>query len=164
MPLTTVPLLSLFAAQQAQTLRDKLCATLRQLIAHGTLQKGERLPSSRLLATDLSLSRVTVEAAYAQLESEGYLLRKIGKGTFVAIALPADRRVKKIPRTSFPILSSRGQQIVATGGCQDPLFSQALPLVRQIYGLFLMTYGVACSVNAFAIQRKNSWGMAIRRD
>jgi len=125
MPMTTVPLISLFTVQQAQTLREKLCATLRQLIVDGTLQKDERLPSSRLLATDLSLSRVTVEAAYAQLESEGYLLRKTGKGTFVAIALPAERRVKKTARASPATLSSRGRQIIATGGCQDPLFPLA---------------------------------------
>ena len=125
MPLTTVPLISLFASQHAQTLREKLCATLRQLITSGTLQKGERLPSSRLLAGDLSLSRVTVEAAYAQLESEGYLLRQTGRGTFVAIALAEDRRMKTLPPVVPPALSARGKQIVATGGCYDPLFPQA---------------------------------------
>lgn len=125
MSLSKVPLLQIFASQQAQTLRDKLCATLRQLIASGTLPQGERLPSSRLMAADLSLSRVTVEAAYTQLESEGYLSRKTGKGTFVAIALKQQRRVRKTAQSASLALSSRGKKIVTTGGCQDPLYPQA---------------------------------------
>nr|WP_024965208.1 PLP-dependent aminotransferase family protein [Pantoea sp. IMH] len=119
------PIIALFTSLQAQTLREKLCVTLRQLIGSGALRMGERLPSSRLMAADLSLSRVTVEAAYAQLESEGYLIRKSGKGTFVAISLPEPPRTRK-PHSSVEIpLSARGKQIVATGGCRDPLFPQA---------------------------------------
>lgn len=125
MSLNKVPLIQIFASQQAQTLRDKLCATLRQLIVSGTLPQGERLPSSRLMAADLSLSRVTVEAAYTQLESEGYLVRNIGKGTFVAIALEPPRRVRKMAQPAPLALSSRGKKIVATGGCRDPLYPQA---------------------------------------
>src|SRR5688572_2395229 len=68
----------------AAGLRDRLCAALRQAINSGALAGGERLPSSRILACDLKLSRVTVEAAYAQAEAEGYLQRHTGKGTFVS--------------------------------------------------------------------------------
>lgn len=125
MSLNKVPLIQIFASQQAQTLRDKLCATLRQLIVSGTLPQGERLPSSRLMAADLSLSRVTVEATYTQLESEGYLVRNIGKGTFVAIALEPPQRVRKMAQPAPLALSSRGKKIVATGGCRDPLYPQA---------------------------------------
>ncbi|WP_380179514.1 PLP-dependent aminotransferase family protein [Kalamiella sp. sgz302252] len=125
MPLTSVPLIQIFASQQARTRREKLCATLRQLITEGSLRQGERLPSSRLLAADLALSRVTVEAAYAQLESEGCLLRQSGKGTFVAAGLAIAQPVKKALPQATPQLSSRANQIVATGGCNDPLFPQA---------------------------------------
>src|SRR3989344_3838764 len=59
--------------------RERLCAALREAVL------GERLPSTRDLARDLDLSRVTVEAAYAQLETEGYLHRHVGQGSFVAI-------------------------------------------------------------------------------
>lgn len=97
------------------------------MITSGTIQKDQRLPSSRLLASDLSLSRVTVEAAYAQLESEGYLYRQTGKGTFVAItAMIADARQGKTASASqHTKLSSRGSTIVATGGCHEPLFPHA---------------------------------------
>ncbi|WP_354292918.1 PLP-dependent aminotransferase family protein [Paramixta manurensis] len=120
----TTPLVTLFASQLASTKRERLCATLRQAIAHGALKQGERLPSSRLLATDLALSRVTVEAAYQQLESEGYLTRQTGKGTFVAIKIAPP--LARLTHTRQPIkLSRRGQQVVSTGGCQDPPFPYA---------------------------------------
>jgi len=125
MPLARASFIQIFASQHGRTLREKLCAALRQLITSGTLPQGERLPSSRLLAGDLSLSRVTVEAAYAQLESEGYLFRQTGKGTFVAVGLPEMQRVRKPGRTEKPAFSARGARIVATGGCSDPLFPQA---------------------------------------
>ncbi|MBF4652682.1 winged helix-turn-helix transcriptional regulator, partial [Serratia marcescens] len=71
----------------AGTLRDRLCGALRQAIHQAALGVGQRLPSSRVLASDLGLSRVTVEAAYGQLEAEGYLQRRVGQGTFVAIII-----------------------------------------------------------------------------
>ena len=103
-------------------LRDRLCAALRQAISSGALTAGERLPSSRLLACDLNLSRVTVEAAYAQVEAEGYLQRNTGKGTFVSQSLPRapSARKSKVVTPGLARISARGQKIVATGGCRDP--------------------------------------------
>ncbi|WP_168386535.1 PLP-dependent aminotransferase family protein [Erwinia amylovora] len=120
---TNVPFLTLFNTQLAATLRARVCAMLRQAIASGTLAAGTRLPSSRLLASDLSLSRVTIEAAYGQLESEGYLSRHSGKGTFVAL-FPG-RTVRRSLPAPIPVLSARGQRIIAKGGCDDPPFPQA---------------------------------------
>jgi GntR family transcriptional regulator/MocR family aminotransferase len=89
----------------------------------GALASGERLPSSRILAADLKLSRVTVEAAYAQVEAEGYLQRQTGKGTFVSTSLPQTRvsRKNKTASVGLSRLSARGHKMVATGGCRDPL-------------------------------------------
>ncbi|WP_256852709.1 PLP-dependent aminotransferase family protein [Pantoea sp. Fr+CA_20] len=119
----TSPLLQLFHHQATGGLRDRLCATLRQWIETAHLQVGQKLPSTRQLATDLALSRVTVEAAYAQLESEGYLRRESGRGSFVAITLPGSSpRVRANRMATF---SQRGQQMLATGGCQDAPFPYA---------------------------------------
>ncbi|MGQ8776287.1 MocR-like pyridoxine biosynthesis transcription factor PdxR [Serratia sp. NA_112.1] len=105
------------------TLRDRVCSTLRRAIHAGTLRCGQRLPSSRILAEDLGVSRVTAEAAYGQLEAEGYLQRRVGQGTFVAIRMVKSPTASKI--TGQPRLSLRGRQIVQTGGCRDP--QQPLP-------------------------------------
>ena len=113
--------LTLFAshAGAGPSLRERTCAAVRQAINGGQLKQGERLPSSRVLAGDLGVSRVTVEAAYGQLEAEGYLTRKAGGGTFVAIQVAA---ITPVPtHVSVPTLSRRGDAIVAGGGCFDPL-------------------------------------------
>ncbi|WP_336778081.1 MocR-like pyridoxine biosynthesis transcription factor PdxR [Pantoea sp. USHLN256] len=115
--------LALFSHQPQGGLRQRLCNTLRQAIASGHLRHAQRLPSSRQLAHDLSLSRVTVEAAYAQLESEGYLQRHGGRGTFVSIKMAPP--AVKAPIDRSPHFSQRGQQVLATGGCQDPPFPHA---------------------------------------
>jgi GntR family transcriptional regulator / MocR family aminotransferase len=56
---------------------------LRQEIASGVLPAGTRLPSSRQLARDLGVSRITVANAYAELEADGLIEPRVGSGTFV---------------------------------------------------------------------------------
>src|SRR4051812_31070949 len=58
---------------------------IRGAILAGTLASGARLPSTRTLALDLGVSRTTAEEAFAQLEAEGYLVRRVGDGTYVAL-------------------------------------------------------------------------------
>lgn len=53
-------------------------------IIMGELKSGERIPSTRKLCGDLNISRNTVELAYHQLHSEGYLMSKPRKGYYVA--------------------------------------------------------------------------------
>ncbi|HET7771943.1 MAG TPA: PLP-dependent aminotransferase family protein [Chloroflexota bacterium] len=64
---------------------------LRDAILDGRLKAGERLPSTRALATELRISRNTVLAAFDQLLSEGYLQGARGSGTYVARVLPDDQ-------------------------------------------------------------------------
>ncbi|MBT0570905.1 PLP-dependent aminotransferase family protein [Curvibacter sp. CHRR-16] len=120
------------AAASSQGLRERVCAALRQAMRSGTLAAGQRLPASRVLAQDLGVSRVTVEAAYAQLEAEGYVMRHTGRGSFVAElqAMPQTRATGRVPSTpakpATPLaLSRRGQMLVNTGGCMEPLQLQA---------------------------------------
>src|SRR5712671_3515688 len=62
--------------------------SVRNLIAQGTLNPGERLPSTRQLAGKLGINRMTVEAAFSQLEADGLVSSHVGRGTFVT-RLPA---------------------------------------------------------------------------
>lgn len=54
------------------------------LVRTGQLASGERLPSFRDLASDLTVSLITVRRAYSELETAGLVVRKQGLGTFVA--------------------------------------------------------------------------------
>lgn len=57
-------------------------------IADGRLHPGERVPSTRILAAELKVSRAPVLAAFEQLIAEGYLQAVIGAGTRVFDSIP----------------------------------------------------------------------------
>ncbi len=64
-------------------LYESLYRALRDDILSGALPPGEKLPSKRALASHLQVSQITVEAAYSQLLSEGYLRAQERVGYFV---------------------------------------------------------------------------------
>lgn len=57
--------------------------TLRRHIVTGVLMPGEKLPSVRALASQLSINPNTIQRAYRQLEAEGWIATVPGKGCFV---------------------------------------------------------------------------------
>ena len=65
-------------------LQAQLYQRIRTAIADGRLPSGDRLPSARGLASQLGVARGTVDAAYARLSGEGYLLSRGPAGTIVA--------------------------------------------------------------------------------
>jgi len=56
----------------------------RAAITSGQLRSGERLPSARSLAAQLGAARGTVDAAYAMLAAEGWIVARGPAGTIVA--------------------------------------------------------------------------------
>lgn len=54
-----------------------------QAIVTGELKEDELLPSIRTMANELKISVITVKRAYADLESEGYIVTRPGLGSFV---------------------------------------------------------------------------------
>src|SRR5581483_9337883 len=74
----------------AQPMHRQMYEHLRQAILSGRLRPGERLPSTRQVAARLRLARNTVARAYEDLASEGYLEGRVGSGTYVPRALPAE--------------------------------------------------------------------------
>ena len=57
---------------------------VRARIATGDWPAGKELPSIRALAAALSVSVITVKRAYLDLETEGLIVTRHGKGSFVA--------------------------------------------------------------------------------
>lgn len=62
----------------------QLYSQIREAVLSGRLPSGSRLPSSRVLANDLQISRNVVLEAYDLLYAEGFLDAKRGAGTYVA--------------------------------------------------------------------------------
>lgn len=57
---------------------------IRKQILNGNLKSGEKLPSSRELASNLNVSRNVILDAYDQLSAEGFLVSQMGSGTYIA--------------------------------------------------------------------------------
>src|SRR3954469_10598448 len=73
----------------SEPLHRQLYRQIRDELRLGNFsQSSSRLPSSRALAAELGVSRLTVNEAFTQLHAEGYLITKAGSGTFVADPLP----------------------------------------------------------------------------
>jgi GntR family transcriptional regulator/MocR family aminotransferase len=64
--------------------RGVIESALRDAVRLGRVAAGTRLPSSRMLATELGVARNTVADAYGQLVAEGWLIARQGAGTVVA--------------------------------------------------------------------------------
>jgi len=64
-------------------------------IARGDLRPGDRLPTVRQLAVDLSINPNTVIRAYRELEIEGMLETQQGSGTFVGDRRPEVDRLER---------------------------------------------------------------------
>ncbi|WP_433766184.1 PLP-dependent aminotransferase family protein [Pseudomonas putida] len=86
--------LALDARQEGETLQTWLYRALRQDILGGRLPRNHLLPGTRHLAAQYGLARGTVQAAYNQLLSEGYLETAQGSGTRVSLTLPHDHRAR----------------------------------------------------------------------
>ena len=65
-------------------LYEQVIKLLQEQILVGAIPAGSRLPSTRQLMQRLGVSRTTAIAAYAQLQTDGYVVCKVGSGTYVA--------------------------------------------------------------------------------
>jgi GntR family transcriptional regulator/MocR family aminotransferase len=100
----------------AAPLARQLCEQLRAAIASGRLSSGQKLPSSRMLAEWLKVSRNTISAAINQLSAEGYLNISRGRRPLiadgVARSLISRRTVEPRRPAAAHRLSKWGQRVI----------------------------------------------------
>lgn len=87
----------------------------RQAIVEGLLRPGQRIPSTRILATELKISRLPLLNAFEQLQAEGYFASRIGAGTFVSSAIPDDQ-AKPLPLKSRGAVNSKRPRTISRLG------------------------------------------------
>jgi GntR family transcriptional regulator/MocR family aminotransferase len=75
----------------ASTLQHQIYSSIRQCIVDGRIMADRRLPSTRVLAAELGVSRTTALLALEQLRAEGYVVARPGSGVFIAPQLPEKR-------------------------------------------------------------------------
>lgn len=69
--------------QDRRPLYEQVAEKFRVLILKGVLPAGEKMPSVRQLAVELSINPNTIQRAYMELEQEGLIYPVKGKGNFV---------------------------------------------------------------------------------
>lgn len=78
---------------------EQIKNAIRDEILKGNLKAGEKLPSVRAMARELSISILTVKKAYDELEDEGFIESRQGLGTFVGkenLNLRLEEKQKKL--------------------------------------------------------------------
>ena len=99
--------------------RRALFRRIRDGIIDGSFAGGERLPSTRVMAREHGLSRTTVEEVYDQLVSEGLVIRKVGRGSFVAPGVRPESAVRVRRNNVLP--SRRGAILSADVRAREPV-------------------------------------------
>ena len=74
----------------SKPLYEQLMQKIKNSISNGELQVGTRIPAEQEMCSSYGVSRITVRKAITELEKQGILEKKQGKGTFVTV--PAIRR------------------------------------------------------------------------
>lgn len=87
------------------SLQQQLRQRLVDAIHRGVLRPGQKLPSSRLLAERIGVSRNTVSLAYDALLAEGHLASRSRSGIYVAAGAPGTRvgRAARGPDPASPL-------------------------------------------------------------
>jgi GntR family transcriptional regulator len=70
--------------RDSRPIYEQLKDGLRRLVVTHAIDADERLPSVREMATKLAINPNTIQRAYRELESEGYVYTVAGRGTFAA--------------------------------------------------------------------------------
>ncbi len=82
------------SAAAADPQRMRVYRRVLGAIREGVLQPGTRLLSARQLAQQWGVARGAVDAAFAQLQQEGLIERRVGNGSFVVDRLPPGTRLE----------------------------------------------------------------------
>ena len=70
--------------RDARPIYTQIIDGIKEQITTGVLMPGDKLPSVRELAVELSINPNTIQRSYRQLESEGWIVTIPGKGCFVS--------------------------------------------------------------------------------
>ena len=106
--------------RDSRPLYQQVKDSLRRMMLTGLLPPDEKLPSVRSLATQLAINPNTIQRAYRELESEGYILSVAGKGSFVT---QVDRLAEQQKKEALNAFRAAAQRLRALGLSAEALAS-----------------------------------------
>ncbi len=94
---------------------------LKKLIMKGILKEGDKIPSVREIAGSLAINPNTIQRAYRELESEGFIYSVKGKGNFVSARKDAEQtdRIQGLIQS----FKSRAAELLYLGVTEEELIS-----------------------------------------
>jgi GntR family transcriptional regulator/MocR family aminotransferase len=168
----------------------QIAGRLRAAVASGSLAAGARLPSARVLASQLGITRGTVDAAYALLAGEGAIVARGAAGTIVsphmaALSAPPAQRTMRLgrkaagtgplpfrmglpaldefPRTLWSATLGRAARGLAPTDLAYPDPMGHRPLREAIAGYLGVSRGITCSADQVLVTRGFQGGLALAR-
>ncbi len=105
---------------------EQIKVQILSLIASGVLTPGDKLPSLRTLAADLSLNFNTIKKVFAQLEADGVIVTVQGKGCFVADTAKDNRTVLDRAENAL-------REAIATARASGLSQEEAARIVTEVY-------------------------------
>jgi GntR family transcriptional regulator / MocR family aminotransferase len=106
-----LPLIAIDRKSQ-KSLHKQIYDAYRLAVVNGHLHPGQRVPSTRVLSSELGVSRFPVLDAYSQLLAEGYFESRVGAGTVVCSSLP-ERFTLSAPNNKHSVPSQLESRPVA---------------------------------------------------
>lgn len=104
--------------RDARPIYTQIIDGFKEQISTGVLQSGEKLPSVRELAGELAINPNTIQRAYGELETEGYVYSVSGRGSFVAGTDSGQaQRIRELTEQLKPLL----EELKALGYTQQSL-------------------------------------------
>lgn len=102
---------------------------VKRSVALGVLSSGERLPTVKQLASDLTINPNTVARAYRELERDGIIQTNVGRGSFVSAQADPKRAALALSDVCASALDAAVREAKSLGLERDQvrnLFDQAL--------------------------------------
>ena len=112
--------------RDSRPLYQQVKDSLRRMMLTGLLEPDEKLPSVRALATQLSINPNTIQRAYNELETEGYIYSVAGKGSFVSGTADADAARRENLKEDLRKLAGELRYLGMT-------HEDAMKLIKEVY-------------------------------
>jgi GntR family transcriptional regulator / MocR family aminotransferase len=122
-PTGITPIVAIYR-NSPKAMHQQIYDAYRIAIVNRSLRAGQRIPSTRTLASDLGVSRIPVLNAYAQLLAEGYFESRVGAGTCVSSSLP-DQIAAPDSRNRRPVKTRSGPRPISKRAALLPAMKSA---------------------------------------
>lgn len=137
-------------------LYEQIYAHIRREIEEGRLLSGERLPSTRSMAEYLQVSRSTVDYAYEQLLSEGYIESRPCKGYYICAIEEPLKGV--LSSESLPVADDNSRGTTGKEKCADVSDGPAIryDFSPHAVDMSMFPYGVWKRITREVVSMENS--------